>query len=105
MTGVFISRISATLIPVYTSDGPANGGIFKDVLTLLTSKTRSARLHWRESAAAEMLFAMTAPLLTDKAMLQSVVEAQVYDMLDGRTSTVKVRCLSKALACVLVHGR
>jgi hypothetical protein len=65
--------------------------LFRDTTELLVRKTTGGQLHWRESVVAELLFMHVAPCIDDSPMLESIVAAQVHDMLNGSTVVAKVR--------------
>jgi hypothetical protein len=98
MAGIVINNVSAALVPLARPGGPANAALYRDVIELLADKTRGSRLHWRESAVAEVLFTMTAPLVPEGELLHCIVAAQVHDLLEGHTSIAKVRLPCGALS-------
>lgn len=91
MAGVVINKVQNTLGPISSSSGFQNAAVQKDAITLLARKTLNAQLHWRETAVAQMLFTATAPVTSEASLLRTMVEAQLHDVLEGRTSIAKVR--------------
>ena len=100
-----INNCSSVLMAIPGPGGTyKNGAVFSDVITLLSDKACSFRLHWRESVVADVLFASMAPVVTDQELLQAMVAAEVHDALDGRTSLAKVRRQRACAAlCPVLH--
>ena len=97
LANTLIAYVPCVLMYVPGPGSPENARLFGPTAALLAHKTVSAKLHWREAAVAELLFAHVAPCMQDAGALQPIVAAQVHDLLSGSTLIAKVRPRRPAL--------
>lgn len=91
LANTLIAYVPCVLMYVPGPGSPENARLFGPAIDLLTRKTLAAKLHWREAAVAELLFAHVAPCMQDAGALEQIVTAQAHDLLSGSTLIAKVR--------------